>query len=156
MFKFLQSYYCCNYRYDDNKEINIMTFGMYLGITYGKDYSQKNSIESRKFIDMIKDENHRIIVGLPPLIECKPDCYDCKKKYDNTIQRLHDTKKMLNLNMKFCKESHAKFYQLGNLMIAGGMNLSDSSWDDFMIVIKSDEDKHDLNLYFNKQWNKLK
>ena len=75
-------------------------------------------------------------------------------KYNNTIKRFKVTKNCLQLNMKFTKSFHWKYYRIGESAFIGGINLSQSGYIDSCVKITNQEDINILKRKFDIEWNK--
>ena len=152
MFIYLLDYYKKN-----GGPVEILTFGMYLGITKGKlkgegykDWQGIYPMDSRAFIEATKKEL-KTIVGMPFFIECKLDCKDCKIAYNKMIERHEATAEYIGLNIKYLGDMHMKMYRVGDLVVLGGMNLSDSDWVDCSLIANK-EDGLRVTKLFKKLW----
>ena len=149
MFHFLKQEYKTT-----KASVDIATYGMYLGISNGKDWQKSFPMVSRDFIDSINKEKLRIVIGVPYYIECKPNCEDCKRKYNQQLDRINETVKMLNLDAKFSDKMHWKYYSIGKTVVCGGINLSDSDYADSSFTIDNPADIGALKMQFEMVWAK--
>jgi hypothetical protein len=146
MFAFLKE------NYENNpRPVSIASYNMYLGISNGKDWSKKYPSSARSFINVLDPSHTRIILGIPPLVECKDDCADCRTKYNKLLQRFIDTKEELGMNLRFSNASHLKMYAIGNLVVSGGINLTTSEFTDATFTVDSGHVDPLMDL-FNKHW----
>lgn len=147
LFSFLKEYYL-----ENGGKVDISTFGMYLGISKGKDWSNIYKNQVREFINVVDKKDLRLILGLPAYVECKPNCMDCSKKYNEILERHIDTIKVLKLNCRVHPNLHLKMYRIGDLYISGGINLSASNNVDASFVIMDQEQKIFLRDLFEQIW----
>lgn len=148
LFLFLRNYYRKN-----GGKVDMSTFGMYLGITVEKDWSSKYKMAARDFINEIKKEDLRLVVGLPYYQECKPDCKDCMEKYNDAIKRHKATIDTLKLNARFHPSLHLKMCKIGNLYVTGGINLGPSKMIDTAFVLSDSKQKANLDKIFKTAWD---
>lgn len=134
-------------------KIRIASYGMYLGISKGKDWNPIYPSMTREFIDYVNKDDLRMIIGTPYKVECYKGCPHCEKKHQETIQRFKDTEFILGLkHMRLHPESHLKLYNIGDLYIAGGINLSLSGFADVAFIITDQEQKKALDKLFEEVW----
>ena len=110
---------------DNSRWIKIITFGIH----------ESESIQ--KFFETYKDKKIDVIISYY-FKECHPGCEHCIKKSQGA--KAHYNKLIdhhPNINFRFITESHAKLFITENGAIIGGMNFSESEWDDFTIVISN-------------------
>lgn len=125
-----------------DETIDIITFNMTL-------FETEHPV--LEFLDHVYEcKEHRIIVSVPLLRECKIECEDCRRKYNERIDKLNKYAKIWNI--RFIQESHLKYYRVGNRVFTGGVNLSPSTWLDTMIEVNKEEIKEVLNRTFNNVW----
>jgi len=152
MFSYLENYYMKN-----GGPVEILTFGMYLGISRGKsggdfkDWNNTFPMESRSFNETCS-KDLKLIIGTPFYDECKPNCEDCKKKYNSILERHEATVEYLDIDTKFQEDMHMKMYRVNDLVVLGGMNLSDSDWIDCCVVANKEDGERAINL-FSKLWD---
>ena len=139
--------------YKKGMKVDIATYSMYIGISKGHDNSFKYPSTVRNFINVIEPTDLRIVVGLPYFMECKPDCMDCAIKYNTSLDRFVDTQQVLGMEMKFHSTTHFKFYQIGDRIFTGGINLTGSAWIDIAMEITDLKQKAELRGVFDKTWN---
>lgn len=114
-----------------NTEVDIITFNM-----RADDFNEEPH-PINEFLEKVKGTEHRILVGVPKLSECTPNCPDCRRKYNKNIERLRTYAR--ELNIRFIYKSHFKYYRIGNTQFIGGMNLSPSGWVDYMQESENEE-----------------
>jgi len=131
-------------------KIRIASYGMYLGISKGRDWNNIYPSLTRKFFKEINKEDLYLLVGLPYHKECHTGCEYCKMSHESVLERFNDTKEMLNLNIRYHKESHLKLYNIGELYIAGGINLTISGYADAAFVITDENQQEVLRELYNK------
>ncbi len=136
-----------------HEPIYISSYGMYLGISKGKDWHPIYPSEARTFIDKVQNraEPPKILIGIRPYLECHKDCTDCRELYDKYIHRLNETVDTLELNTRFTDKHHLKMYVVGNIVILGGINLSGSGYTDAAVVVDS-EAAQELIQLFVEEW----
>lgn len=137
--------------YKPGDEVNISSYGMYLGVSKGIDWGDIYKTYVRDFINKVNKGRTKIIIGLPYYIECKPGCNDCKIKYNNVLKRHLDTSILLNLNIRYHSELHLKYYNIGDVHISGGFNLNESNYIDWCVLLNK-TDGLDIKSIFNKTW----
>lgn len=137
-------------------EIRIASYGMYLNISKGKDWNEFYPSLTRAFFDYVDTKQLKLIVGMPYFNECHEGCEHCKQKYEAVLERFKDTQEKLNLNIRYHDKSHLKLYNIGDLYIAGGINLSISGFADAAFIIDSQEQKEALDELFNGVWRESK
>lgn len=147
MFQFLKQEYM-----KTKSSVDIATYGMYLGISNGKDYQKSFPMASRDFIDSINKNRLRIVIGVPYYVECKTNCADCKKKYNQKLDSIKETVDRLGIDAKFNDKMHWKYYSIGKKVVCGGINLSDSDFTDSSFTIDNDYDVNALKLQFETLW----
>ena len=137
-----------------DEEVRISTYGMYLGISRGKDWSEKFPSMARTFIDRIRGEGRslKLLVGVPSFVECRDGCPDCTEKYKEKLARFDETVSTLKLNAKFTLQHHLKMYAIGSIVILGGINLSGSEYTDAAVIVDS-EAAVQLNEIFDNSWH---
>ena len=150
MFTFLKENYLANPR-----PVAISTYNMYLGISGGKDWSRRYPSTARSFMDCLDPSHTRVLLGIPPFIECKEDCPECNTRYQKLLQRFRDTKEELGLDMRFSNSLHLKMYAVGSLVVSGGINLASSDFVDVTFTIDSEHTNSMLEL-FNLHWHASK
>lgn len=154
-------------QYDPGVPVRVMTFGLYLGISNGVDYTKTNirsdkrgelreykgrHMPVRSFIDGIDPNDLRIIVSIPPFSPCVEDCEPCKIKYRRRLRRLRETRLWLNIPMRYTGDSHMKLYAVGDRVFTGGFNLSGSTWTDAVVEVEDEKDKRQMLQVFDAEW----
>ena len=139
--------------------VDIATYGFYLDISKNKrtkEYSDWSEVfgasAARTFIEEVTKTQHRLIVGLFPLRECTPGCEHCNKMYDEGMERNLKTQAKLALNIRYHKDSHLKYYRIGNRIWVGGINLSSSDWTDVAVEVLDRDEKLQLIEIFKNHW----
>ena len=129
--------------------------------TYGLSFSDKKfenclgELKTREsmvlnFMNTLMDTNTDMVVGMPPM-----------KKYNNSYygETAIDRKKRLEEMediMGTVEESHFKFYRIDDIYITGGINLTDSTWNDAAVLIEKERDKEQLEWYFQQILDRAK
>lgn len=139
---------------DENTQVDIATYSMYLDVSKGKDWAQMyDRTSARRFIDAVRDSKKlRLIVGIPYFMKEFAHIPEFVKAYNVGIERIGMTFKKLNLNGKVNASSHLKYYRIGDRVWIGGINLSGSTWVDVATEITDEKDKKDLAEIFNLHW----
>lgn len=140
-----------------NSIIDISTYGMYLDISKGKDWSEVyGKSKAREFIDVVNKTSNisRLLIGLPYFMSCKVDCKDCIDNYNTRLDRVTETIDIIGLvNVKVNPASHLKYYRLDDRIFIGGINLSQSSYVDCAVEITDREAKIKLAKEFRNHWD---
>lgn len=141
-----------------NGEVEIATYGLYAGVTHERDWGKIYSSLQRDILNHVKENKipHKIIVGEFYKSYCKPNCPDCKKKFDDSALRLNKTKSTLDLNMRFDDQMHMKYYRVGDRVWSGGINFGTSEWTDVAFEIIDPKAKIKLQEIFQKKWKKCR
>lgn len=123
---------------EQSKWIKIITFGIH------------ESEQIQKFFETHNNKKIEVIVSYY-FKECHPGCEHCIKKANgakahyNKLTEHHPT-----IDFKFITEAHAKLFITENGALVGGMNFSESAWDDFVIVVDNTNPYYDeLVEYFS-------
>ena len=132
--------------------IEISSYNMYLGITGGYDWNDQYPSTVRAFIEYIRHLEHRILIGVPYFVECKPDCKECRQSYNKILERYALTKDHLELTMHFIASHHLKYYRIGNHGFTGGINLSPSGYTDVAVEVDFPTTVT-LSDIFNQKWH---
>lgn len=153
--------------YSPGTPVRIMTFGMYLGISKGRDYTKPyvgsdkrgevrefkgHPLSVRTFIDAIDRDDLRMIVSIAPFQPCEEGCEACKLQYRKRLRRFRETRLRLDINTRYTGESHMKLYAVGNRVFTGGFNLSNSSWTDAVVEVEDERDKKQMLQVFDAEW----
>lgn len=141
-------------KYDQNLVVDIATYGMYVGISKGKDLADKYPSEVRTFLDAaLKLADVRLVIGLTYFLPCTEGCTHCLEKYNEGIDRLIDTKEMLGIeNVRINPSSHFKYYRIGDRVWTGGINLTGSDWVDISMEVTDYESAEELMSMFKELW----
>ena len=80
------------------------------------------------------------------------------KKFKNCLGELKTRDIMGNyrINVYPVEESHFKFYRIDDIYITGGINLTDSTWNDAAVLIEKERDKEQLEWYFQQILDRAK
>lgn len=141
-------------QYNKSLSVDIFTSSVYLDISKGVDWSEMyDKSATRKFIDRILDDNipHRIICSLPYKFICHPGCQNCIDEYNGKLDRLYDTKKLLNLNMKFTPNVLMNYYRVGQEQFIGSSTLTSSELMTTMSSISDTTNR--MNKLFDFLWS---
>lgn len=139
--------------YKPGMKVKIATYSMYIGISKGQDNSFKYPSKVRDFINAINPNDLQIVVGLPYFMECTPGCMHCAIKYNQSLDRFVDTQEMLGMEMRFHSSTHFKYYQIGDRIFTGGINLTGSTWVDIALEITDLKQKQMLRQMYQKTYN---
>ena len=122
---------------ENSKWIKIITFGIH------------ESDEIQKFFKTHTDKEIEVIISYY-FRECHPGCEHCIKKATGAKAHYNKlTQHHPQVDFKFITESHAKLFITENGAIVGGMNFSESAWDDFVITVDNNSPYyHELLDYF--------
>lgn len=145
--------YLADYYKQHGGKVRIASYGMYVGISNGKDWSKVYPMAVRNFIDSLNKNDLRLIVGLPYFTECKEGCEDCAINYNKTLDRHKETIEQLNINSRFHPQLHLKLYNIGDLYVCGGMNLGKSNFVDVSFIIEDKAQKQELSKLFENTWH---
>lgn len=153
---------------DKPRLVNIATYGIWAGITADgrdtRDWGEKYRSESREFLESMRATcgHVRILVGLYEYKSCKGKttaCQDCERKYVMDLFRLMNHAEIFpTFKWKVSNQSHAKctilHYHDGapSRAIAGGRNLTDSSWADVTVELDKMSTIR-LDEHFMKMWD---
>jgi hypothetical protein len=148
LFEYLTDMYLCQ----DNPSVDIATFGMYLGLSKGKDWHELYPVAPRKFIDIVNKSNLRVLVGKPFLMTCTPNCKHCIKLYKDKQIEVDRTIKELAITAKKIDRFHMKMYRVGDVYVSGGINFGASNWIDVSFTIRDKSQKMAMQQLFNKVW----
>lgn len=133
--------------------VDIATYGMYVGISKGKDNSIKYPSEVRHFINKLDPSQTRMVIGLPYFMECTPHCPHCAISYNQSLDRFIDTSDRLDLTIKYHSSTHFKYYRIDERIFTGGINLTASGWIDVAIEITDPAQKAELKHIFESTYN---
>ena len=146
---------------DKGEEIfcDISTFGYYLNINAdGSDMNDQYPKITRQFIDRARNHNLRILVGLNDYDSnndvCK-QCPQCKTLHNSRLSRHQKTIEVLGLDgcVRFKEQMHWKYYRINEIILVGGMNLTESSYIDTVHLNECEDDVPKLQAWFNYNWN---
>lgn len=99
------------------------------------------------FINEVKKHPSKIIVGTTYL-ECTEGCKHCLAKNVRKSDRFFSYSE--KWDVKFTTNLHLKYISRGNKAIVGGINLTNSSFNDVAIVVEDLTKIHELNEHFNQ------
>lgn len=135
--------------------IDIATYGMYVGITNGIDYSLSYPSAARTFLNTIvaNETSHRILIGVPYFMECLKGCQNCASNYNRTLDRFEQTRSQLGLNIRYTDNLHLKYYRISTNYFAGGINLSTSKSVDFAMRVEGRIQTLKLGALFKRLWS---
>nr|DAF29727.1 MAG TPA: CDP-alcohol phosphatidyltransferase class-II family protein [Bacteriophage sp.] len=136
--------------------------------TYGLSFSDKKfenclgELKTREsmvlnFLNTLMDTNTDMVVGMPPMKKYKNSYYgetaiDRKKR----LEEMEDIMGTYRINVYPVEESHFKFYRIDDIYITGGINLTDSTWNDAAVLIEKERDKEQLEWYFQQILDRAK
>jgi hypothetical protein len=103
------------------------------------------------------DTNTDMVVGMPPMKKYNNSYYgetaiDRKKR----LEEMEDIMGTYRINVYPVEESHFKFYRIDDIYITGGINLTDSTWNDAAVLIEKEGDKEQLEWYFQQILDRAK
>jgi hypothetical protein len=140
----------------DAQAVKISTYNLYTGMTsYGTMVSSGKTLSSRLFMNLVAPKA-RFLVGIPPFIECVENCEHCQEQRKRSMAKFAFHKETWpSIDFRFAKEHHLKLYLFkidGKWTgFTGGVNLSNSQWDDLLIRL-SPEDAEKCNVLFESLW----
>lgn len=112
---------------------------------------------AREFIEKLMGTNADIIVGIPPEKKYKNTHYgDTRSERRNRIDYLEEVASDYNIKIYPVEQSHLKFYRIDDVYITGGINLTDSMWNDAAVLIEKKKDKEKLDWYFQQILDRAK
>lgn len=136
--------------------------------TYGLSFSDKKfenclgELKTREsmvlnFLNTLMDTNTDMVVGMPPMKKYKNSYYgetaiDRRKR----LEQMEDIMGSYRINVYPVEESHFKFYRIDDIYITGGINLTDSTWNDAAVLIEKEGDKEQLEWYFQQILDRAK
>ena len=136
--------------------------------TYGLSFSDKKfknclgELKTREsmvlnFLNTLMDTNTDMVVGMPPMKKYNNSYYgetaiDRRKR----LEEMEDIMGTYRINVYPVEESHFKFYRIDDIYITGGINLTDSTWNDAAVLIEKERDKEQLEWYFQQILDRAK
>ena len=122
-FEHLKNEYEAQYEENPNITVDIATSALYLGISKGTDWSvYYDKSADRLFYDKVLSNGTplRLLVSIPYKFICKEGCKHCISLYNQKLDRIKDTIKLLHIeNVKFSSESLLNYYRIGNQSYLG-------------------------------------
>jgi len=119
-------------------EVRIASFGLYAGYVDDKGIYNKVDNTTRKMLEALPNKSS-IIIGLPELWPCKPNCPECIAKHKAMLARIDFTiAEFPNIEWTKTTEWHAKWYLVKSITgtpvgFTGGHNLTASGWFDISV-----------------------
>jgi hypothetical protein len=133
--------------------VDIVSFGMYIGFSKGRDWHSVYPVTARKFLESCPKEGTRLLLNMESYIPA--ECKSCATQ--DIIQRNRKDSFMIAISYLGIKQvrticnSHAKMFRIDDDCFFGGINLGGSSSKD-IAMIASRVQSRELREYFNKLW----
>jgi hypothetical protein len=136
--KFNEYLEACKKLSDGSNYVYIVTYGM----------NRKESITA--FLNSIKGKKVEIIISTS-FKECTPGCKHCSLKNNRAMEYFNKFKVEYPMfKIWFTQECHAKCFITSKGAIVGGINFSESGWNDYAILIKNNSKEYaEISKYYS-------